>query len=86
MFVIFYPHVAKNGSQILTSQIFDKVDLALEEILHLQEEGPSNADVMAVLEIEQRAHENGLQVTFTRIFAYRGSKFHLIANIVRRRM
>lgn len=40
------------------------VDLALEEILHLQEEGPSNADVMAVLEIEQRAHENGLQENY----------------------
>ncbi|OIT04261.1 PREDICTED: zinc protease PQQL-like [Nicotiana attenuata] len=40
------------------------VDLALDEILHLQEEGPSNDDVMAVLEIEQRAHENGLQENY----------------------
>ncbi|KAM3383216.1 zinc protease PQQL-like isoform X1 [Capsicum galapagoense] len=40
------------------------VDLALEEILHLQMEGPSNDDIMAVLEIEQRAHENGLQENY----------------------
>lgn len=40
------------------------VDLALEEILHLQEEGPSIEDAMAVLEIEQRAHENGLQENY----------------------
>nr|GMC58879.1 zinc protease PQQL-like isoform X1 [Ipomoea batatas] len=37
------------------------VDLALDEILRLQEDGPSDEDVSTVLEIEQRAHENGLQ-------------------------
>ncbi|XVF34974.1 hypothetical protein REPUB_Repub18cG0104500 [Reevesia pubescens] len=37
------------------------VDLALDEILRLQEEGPSDQDVSTILEIEQRAHENGLQ-------------------------
>lgn len=51
------------------------VDLALDEILHLQEEGPSNDDVMAVLEIEQRAHENGLQVMFTGIFLSEAQSF-----------
>ncbi|XP_078431997.1 insulinase (Peptidase family M16) protein [Wolffia australiana] len=40
------------------------VDLALEEILHIQEQGPSNQDVMSVLEIDQRAHENGLQENY----------------------
>ncbi|GKV11869.1 hypothetical protein SLEP1_g23087 [Rubroshorea leprosula] len=40
------------------------VDLALEEILRLQEEGPSDQDVSTVLEIEQRAHENGLQENY----------------------
>lgn len=40
------------------------VDLALDEILHLQEEGPSYDDVSTILEIEQRAHENGLQENF----------------------
>lgn len=44
-----------------------QVDLALEEIVRLQEEGPSQEDISAILEIEQRAHENGLQVSF---FAY----------------
>lgn len=39
-----------------------QVDLALDEILRLQEEGPSDDDVSTILEIEQRAHENGLQV------------------------
>lgn len=39
-----------------------QVDLTLDEILRLQEEGPSEEDVSTVLEIEQRAHENGLQV------------------------
>ncbi|RAL48802.1 hypothetical protein DM860_001122 [Cuscuta australis] len=37
------------------------VDIALDEILRLQEDGSSNEDVSTVLEIEQRAHENGLQ-------------------------
>ncbi|GMH03369.1 hypothetical protein Nepgr_005208 [Nepenthes gracilis] len=37
------------------------VDLALDEISILQEEGPSDQDVSTILEIEQRAHENGLQ-------------------------
>jgi len=40
------------------------VDLALDEILRLQEEGPSDDDVSTVLEIEQRAHENGLQENY----------------------
>ncbi|CAA3027767.1 zinc protease PQQL-like isoform X1 [Olea europaea subsp. europaea] len=40
------------------------VDLALDEILRLQEEGPSDDDVLAILEIEQRAHENGLQENY----------------------
>jgi len=31
-------------------------------MLRLQEEGPSEQDVSTMLEIEQRAHENGLQV------------------------
>lgn len=37
------------------------LDLALDEILRLQEEGPLVEDVATVLELEQRAHENGLQ-------------------------
>lgn len=40
------------------------VDLALEEIIFLQDQGPSDQDVSAVLEIEQRAHENGLQENY----------------------
>ncbi|KAH6755599.1 Insulinase family protein [Perilla frutescens var. hirtella] len=40
------------------------VSLALDEIQRLQEEGPSNDDVTAILEIEQRAHENGLQENY----------------------
>ncbi|KAJ7973741.1 zinc protease PQQL-like [Quillaja saponaria] len=40
------------------------VYLALEEILHLQVEGPSEQDVSSILEIEQRAHENGLQENY----------------------
>ncbi|KAI7988866.1 Zinc protease PQQL-like [Camellia lanceoleosa] len=40
------------------------VDLALEEILCLQEEGPTDEDVLTILEIEQRAHENGLQENY----------------------
>ncbi|XP_015889207.3 zinc protease PQQL-like isoform X2 [Ziziphus jujuba] len=40
------------------------VDLTLDEILHLQEEGPSDQDVSTILEIEQRAHENGLQENY----------------------
>lgn len=40
------------------------VDLALAEILRLQDEGPSDDDVLSILEIEQRAHENGLQENF----------------------
>ncbi|KAL8136373.1 hypothetical protein V2J09_002374 [Rumex salicifolius] len=38
------------------------VDIALNEILRLQEKGPSEEDVSSVLEIEQRAYENGLQI------------------------
>ncbi|XP_057985683.1 zinc protease PQQL-like isoform X2 [Hevea brasiliensis] len=41
-----------------------QVDLALDEILRLQEEGPLDEDVSTVLELEQRAHENGLQENF----------------------
>ncbi|KAJ8444244.1 hypothetical protein Cgig2_028125 [Carnegiea gigantea] len=37
------------------------VDVALDEISNLQECGPSENDVSAVLEIEQRNHENDLQ-------------------------
>ncbi|KAK5829923.1 zinc protease PQQL-like [Gossypium arboreum] len=40
------------------------VDLALDEVVHLQEEGPTDQDVSTVLEIEQRAHENGLQENY----------------------
>ncbi|WOL03023.1 zinc protease PQQL-like [Canna indica] len=40
------------------------VDLALQEILYLQDQGPSEQDVSTVLEIEQRAHENGLQENY----------------------
>ncbi|XP_078169088.1 insulinase (Peptidase family M16) protein isoform X3 [Carex rostrata] len=40
------------------------VDLAIEEISHLQEKGPSEQDVLTILEIEQRAHENGLQENY----------------------
>ncbi|KHG10444.1 putative zinc protease pqqL [Gossypium arboreum] len=40
------------------------VDIALNEILRLQEEGPSDQDVETILEIEQRAHENGLQENY----------------------
>ncbi|CAN8253030.1 unnamed protein product [Cochlearia groenlandica] len=40
------------------------VDLALEEIVRLQEKGPSQEDISAILEIEQRAHENGLQENY----------------------
>ncbi|KAH9623003.1 hypothetical protein KSS87_020828 [Heliosperma pusillum] len=40
------------------------VEMALDEISHLQVEGPSDQDVSTILEIEQRAHENGLQENF----------------------
>ncbi|EXB38800.1 putative zinc protease pqqL [Morus notabilis] len=40
------------------------VDLTLDEILRLQKEGPSDEDVSAILEIEQRAHENGLEENY----------------------
>ncbi|XP_044463821.1 zinc protease PQQL-like isoform X1 [Mangifera indica] len=40
------------------------VDLALDEILHVQEEGPSDEDISTILELEQRAHENGLQENY----------------------
>lgn len=43
-----------------------QVNIALEEISRLQVEGPSNDDVSTILEIEQRAHENGLQVISTK--------------------
>lgn len=44
--------------------------MALNEILRLQEEGPSDQDVESILEIEQRAHENGLQVKFLLLYAF----------------
>ncbi|KAL2635876.1 hypothetical protein R1flu_007355 [Riccia fluitans] len=37
------------------------VDLALEEVTRLQEEGPTEEDVATVLELEQRTYENGQQ-------------------------
>ncbi|KAJ6803070.1 zinc protease PQQL-like isoform X1 [Iris pallida] len=40
------------------------VDFTLEEITYLQDHGPSDQDVSAILEIEQRAHENGLQENY----------------------
>nr|XP_029119433.1 zinc protease PQQL-like isoform X4 [Elaeis guineensis] len=40
------------------------VDLALEELMYLQNHGPSDEDVSTILEIEQRAHENGLQENY----------------------
>ncbi|XP_020265173.1 zinc protease PQQL-like isoform X2 [Asparagus officinalis] len=40
------------------------VDFALEEISYLQHNGPSDQDVSTILEIEQRAHENGLQENY----------------------
>ncbi|XP_008797884.1 zinc protease PQQL-like isoform X1 [Phoenix dactylifera] len=40
------------------------VDIALEEIMYLQNHGPSDEDVSTILEIEQRAHENGLQENY----------------------
>ncbi|GAB4852721.1 hypothetical protein Ancab_016933 [Ancistrocladus abbreviatus] len=40
------------------------IDVALNEILRLQENGPSEEDISAVLEIERRAHENGLQENY----------------------
>ncbi|RLM93624.1 putative zinc protease PqqL [Panicum miliaceum] len=40
------------------------VDFVLEEISYLQAEGPSEEDVLTILEIEQRAHENGLQENY----------------------
>lgn len=39
-----------------------QVDIALDETLRLQEHGPSEEDISTVLEIEQRDHENELQV------------------------
>jgi hypothetical protein len=46
----------------LTHPQFLQAEFVLEEISYLQTEGPSEEDVSAILEIEQRAHENGLQV------------------------
>ncbi|CAN6223116.1 unnamed protein product [Urochloa humidicola] len=40
------------------------VDFVLEEISYLQAEGLSEEDVSTILEIEQRAHENGLQENY----------------------
>ncbi|KAI3421693.1 uncharacterized protein J3R85_011884 [Psidium guajava] len=40
------------------------VDLTLDEIQRLQEEGPSEQDVLTILEIEQRAHEDGVQENY----------------------
>lgn len=40
------------------------VDLTLDEIQRLQEQGPSEEDVLTILEIEQRAHEDGVQENY----------------------
>ncbi|KAM7276427.1 hypothetical protein ACFE04_018293 [Oxalis oulophora] len=40
------------------------LDFALDEISRLQIEGPSDQDLSSVLEIEQRAHENGMQENY----------------------
>eukprot|EP00249_Psilotum_nudum_P022861 c28663_g1_i1 orf=451-3468(-) len=37
------------------------VDIALDEVMYLQENGPSDEDVLTVLEVEQRTFENGEQ-------------------------
>jgi len=37
------------------------VDLALDEVKSLQEEGPTSEDVSTILELEQRTYENGQQ-------------------------
>lgn len=42
----------------------------MDEILSLQEEGPSDDDISTILEIEQRAHENGVQVSFIQKIAF----------------
>lgn len=47
-----------------------QVDIALDEMLRLQDEGPTEQDVSTVLEIEQRAHENGLQVDLAFLCCY----------------
>lgn len=39
-----------------------QVDLALDEVKSLQEEGPTSEDVSTILELEQRTYENGQQV------------------------
>lgn len=49
---------------VYISYVCYQVELALDAIMHLQEEGPSLQDVLTILEIEQRAHENGLQAIF----------------------
>jgi len=48
----------------LPTRNFFQVDFVLEEISYLQAEGPSEEDVLTILEIEQRAHENGLQENY----------------------
>ncbi|GAB4845677.1 hypothetical protein Ancab_039080 [Ancistrocladus abbreviatus] len=50
------------------SSALASTDVALTEILQLQEHGPSQEDISAVLEIEQRAHENGLQENYYWVF------------------
>ncbi|KAK8566816.1 hypothetical protein V6N13_002501 [Hibiscus sabdariffa] len=40
------------------------VNIALGEVARLQEKGPTDQDIATVLEIEQRAHENGLQENY----------------------
>lgn len=49
----------------------------MDEMLRLQEEGPSEQDVSTVLEIEQRAHENGLQVNLDLKFVLLASQLFL---------
>ncbi|RWW09959.1 hypothetical protein BHE74_00007008 [Ensete ventricosum] len=60
-------------------QLAFPVDLALEEILYLQDQGPLDQDVSTVLEIEQRAHENGLQVGLL-LYSKSVSSYHYSIN------
>lgn len=55
--------------------VSQQVDIALDEILRVQEEGCSDEDVSTVLEIEQRAHENGLQVNLITQYHYHDISF-----------
>ena len=63
VFLVHYARLSIGLSALIYSCTW-QVDLALDEILHLQVEGTSDQDVSTILELEQRAHENGLQVNF----------------------